>query len=105
MVGHPEIDRWSLMMHRHIADRIEAGEDFPLQKAAENLERWKQRQGVLWPAQEEWVGMLQWPRARLIALLRAADDEEATRLRSTSPFAGVVDQRLRLELLREARAA
>lgn len=105
MVGHPDIDRWSWMMHRHIADRIEAGEEFPLQRAAQNLERWRQRNGGLVPAQEEWIGILQWPRERLLAMLRAADDEEATRLRSNSPFAGVIDERLRLELLREARAA
>jgi hypothetical protein len=104
MAGHPHIDRWSLMMHRHIADRIEAGDESPLQIATGNLARWKERNGGLVRSQEEWVAILQWPTSRLLEMLRS-DDEEATRLRSSSPFAGAIDQRLRIELLREARAA
>lgn len=105
MAGHPHIERWSLLMHRSIADRIEAGDPEPMRKAAENLERWGRLHGELSPAQAEWIAILAWPMPRLLALLREPDDQEAIRLRGNSPFAGVVDQQLRLELLREARAA
>jgi len=60
--------------------------------------------GGLAPALVEWVEILRWPRARILELLRD-EGENATRIRSSSPFAGAIDQRLRLELLREARAA
>jgi hypothetical protein len=104
MPGHPEIDRFSLLMHRHLADRIEAGDDAPLAKAASNLARWERQHGGLEPACREWVEILTWPKARIVALLRE-ETEHATRLRSSSPFAGAIDRRFRLELLREARAA
>jgi len=104
MAGHPHIDRWSLAMHCHIADRIEAGDEAPLRIAASNLERWSVKHGGLAPALVEWVEILRWPRARILELLRD-EGENATRIRSSSPFAGAIDQRLRLELLREARAA
>jgi hypothetical protein len=104
MTGHLHIDRWSLLMHRHIADRIEAGDEAPLRIAAANLERWSIRHNGLAPALREWIDILQWPRERLLHLLRD-DEENATRIRSSSPFAGAIDQRLRLELLRETRAA
>jgi len=105
MAGHAHIERWSLLMHRSIADRIEAGDPEPLRKAAENLERWRHLHGELNPAQAEWIAILAWPASRLLAMLRDADGQEAIRLRSNSPFAGVIDQRQRIELLHEARAA
>jgi hypothetical protein len=104
MAGHPEIDRWSLLMHRHLADRIEAGDREPMRKAASNLARWEKQHGQLEPACREWRAILEWPLDRIVALLRE-ETENATRIRSSSPFAGAIDQRLRLELLREARAA
>lgn len=105
MAGHPHIERWSLLMHRNIADRIEAGDREPLRKATENLDRWRRLHGELSPAQAEWIAILAWPTLRLLAMLRDPDDQEAIRLRGNSPFAGVVDQQQRIELLREARAA
>ncbi len=104
MAGHPEIDRWSLLMHRHLADRIEAGDDTPVAKATSNLARWERLHGEFEPAYREWAEILTWPKSRIVALLRE-ETENATRIRSSSPFAGAIDQRLRLELLREARAA
>ena len=104
MAGHPEIDRWSLLMHRHLADRIDAGDGEPLRIASSNLARWEKQHGGLQPALREWLGILSWPAPRITALLRE-ESENATRIRSSSPFAGAIDQRLRLELLRAARAA
>jgi hypothetical protein len=102
--GHPEIDRWSLAMHRHLADRIETGDEEPIRIAKANLARWEKLHGSLEPSHAEWIGILSWPTARLLALLRE-ESENATRIRSSSPFAGAIDRRLRLDLLRAARAA
>jgi hypothetical protein len=104
MPGHPKIDRWSLLMHRHLADRIDSGDDKPLRIASSNLARWDKQRGGSEPALREWAGILSWPVARITALLRE-EGENATRIRSSSPFAGAIDQRLRLELLRAARGA
>ena len=105
MAGHPHIERWSLLMHQHIADRIEQGDSSPIRLAQENLDRWRLRQGELDAAQSEWLKILAWPVPRLLSLLRDANSQEAVRLRSTSPFAGSLDEQLRIELLRDARAA
>jgi hypothetical protein len=91
-------------MHRHLAARIESGDVEPLRKASANLTRWERQDAGLQPALREWVETLAWPTPRLVALLREAS-ENATRIRSSSPFAGAIDQRLRLEFLRESRAA
>ncbi|HJT99070.1 MAG TPA: hypothetical protein VJ696_12215 [Rhodanobacteraceae bacterium] len=91
-------------MHRHLADRIEAGDGEPVRIARANLARWENRWGELPPALREWVELLAWPTSRFVSLLRE-ETENATRIRSSSPFAGAIDQRLRLELLRAARAA
>ena len=104
MAGHPEIDRWSLLMHRHIADRMDSGDGEPLRIASSNLARWEKQHGGLQPSLGEWVEILTWPVPHIAALLRE-ESENATRIRSSSPFAGAIDQRLRLELLRAARAA
>jgi len=105
MNGHAHIEYWSLLMHQCIAERIEQGDLEPLRIAAQNLDRWLRLHGELSLAQSEWVPILGWPTARLLTLLRNAEDEEAIRLRSNSPFAGAIDPQLRLGLLREARAA
>ena len=105
MEGHARIERWSLLMHRRIAERLEQGDEGVLAIARRNLARWQHEHGRLTAAQAEWIELLAWPAQRLAALLRDAHDPDAVRLRSNSPFAGALDAASRLELLREARAA
>lgn len=105
MAGHAHIERWSLLMHRHIADRIEGGDLAPLRAARQNLANWRRRHGELTFAQSEWGVILAGPLPQLLAILRDSGDQEAIRLRGNSPFAGALDDRLRVELLHEARAA
>lgn len=105
MAGHPHIERWSLLMHARIADLLERGDHSPITLARENLDRWRQREGELSRAQSEWLDILDWPLPRMLALLRDPNGQEAIRLRGTSPFAGALEPKLRIELLHEARAA
>lgn len=105
MAEHAELDRWSWLMHCRIADRIAGGDVYPLAVARANLQRWREANGELSAAQVEWVEMLEWPTDRLLGVLRDQVNEEAVRLRSNSPFAGVLDERTRLTLFDEARAA
>ena len=104
MSGHSHIDRWSLLMHGVIAERIERGDPEPVRIARANLDRWRSANGSLDRAQAEWSELLMLPSDRLGALLRQ-DGDDATRLRSNSPFAGVLDTTTRLELFHEARGA
>lgn len=92
-------------MHRRIAARFLAGDGEPVAKARANLAQWSaDRQGQLAPAHREWMALLDRASAEELAALIASDDEEADRLRSSSPFAGVIDQRERIELWRQALA-
>ncbi|HET8941659.1 MAG TPA: hypothetical protein VFN13_06715 [Rudaea sp.] len=58
MAGHPHIERRSLLMHRHIADRNERGDFSPIELAKGNLDGWRMRQGELDAAQWEWLEIL-----------------------------------------------
>ena len=104
MSDHAVIDRWSLLMHAVVADRLEAGDEAPLRIARENLSRWSAANGGLSRAQAEWLPWLQAARPLLVALLRERS-ENATRMRSSSPFAGAISNELRLRLFDEARTA
>jgi hypothetical protein len=104
MNAQHSLDRWSLLMHQAVADRLAAGDVEPLRIARANLARWDAANDGLSAAQAEWVAWLACDVATLVALLREPG-ENATRLRSTSPFAGAISNELRLRLFDEARAA
>lgn len=89
-------------MHRVIAERLRSGDLSPLERARSNLERWEHQFGGALPAAYlEWVAILD---SGLDAVLRVLDegDEDAVRIRSSSPFAGVLNPRERWEILRRA---
>jgi hypothetical protein len=85
--SHEWIDRRSLALHEAIAAKIE-GDPQLLDVARGNLKRWleiSQR-----PALLEWQRRLDdTPVPQLIAFLRSRD-EDAARLRQSSPFAGLL---------------
>jgi len=92
MRSHEWIDRRSLALHEAVAARIEAEPEL-LELARTNLRRWLAAGGP--PVLEEWQRVLACSSlAELLALLRSPG-ERATRLRQSSPFAGVLapDQR------------
>lgn len=98
------LDRWSLMMHEAVAARLAVGDAQPLQIARENLARWAAANDGLSVAQAEWLPWLACDVSTLVSLLRETT-ENATRLRSNSPFAGAISAELRLRLFDEARSA
>ncbi len=102
MSDHERIDRQVAAMHRVIAERLRAGDLSPLEKARSNLERWEQQFGGVLPAGYlAWVAILD---SGLDAALRVleGEDQESVRIRSSSPFAGVLSPRERWEILRRA---
>lgn len=94
---HRILDARSLAMHCKIAQKISRDPDL-LDKARENLERWRAKSRKPLPqCLREWQEILKrpWPE---IAELITSMSEDATRLRSSSPFAGVLsdDERDRI---------
>jgi len=91
---HRILDARSLAMHCKIAQKITRDPNL-LNKAKANLERWSAKSRDPRPQYlREWEQILErpWPE---IAELITSMSEDATRLRSSSPFAGVLttDQR------------
>ena len=102
MSDHERIDRQVAAMHSIIAERLRSGDLSPLHKARSNLKRWEQQFGGVLPAGYlEWVALLD---SGLEAVLRVleGEDQDSVRIRSSSPFAGVLSPRERWEILKRA---
>jgi hypothetical protein len=95
--SHEWIDRRSLALHEAVAAKLEADPTL-IEVARTNLSRWLQLNPAA--ALVEWRDLLQVKSLpQVIALLRSTD-EESTRLRQSSPFAGVLTQAERNAILR-----
>lgn len=102
--SHEWIDQRSLALHDRVATKLEADPQL-LEEARANVERWL-RSAPSAPLLE-WRHLLQvTPLPRLLELLRSRS-EMATRLRQSSPFAGLLTPDERLAILRryESRRA
>jgi hypothetical protein len=93
---HTELDRRSLMMHRAIAQRLRRDPAL-LEVAQANLAKWDCSERGWW---REWSAILRQPLEAVIALLES-EDEEACRLRQSSPFAGILNPREVWDLKRQ----
>ena len=82
-----------LRSHRLIAEKIDADRSL-LEIPQRNLDRWRELQGEDIPACAEWRELLKQPWEHIRALI-VADTEESTRLRLSTPFAGILSQRER----------
>lgn len=100
MRGHQLIDARSLAFGREIAAML-AHRPSLVETAKANLARWmKTAAPATLPALQEWAGALDGPIEGVVALL-TADDERATRLRQSNPFAGVLPPVVRNRIIRE----
>ena len=100
---HRILDARSLAMHCKIAQKISRDPDL-LNKAKANLERWSAKsKGPLPKYLHEWQEILDrpWPE---IAEIITSMSEDATRLRSSSPFAGVLTADERKQIYAAFRA-
>ena len=100
MKDHRLIDERSLAFDRLTAAKLKANPAL-VEKARDNVRRWLAScsEGVR-PALLEWQAALDGPLEALLALLTSSD-ERATRLRQSSPFAGVLSPAERNAILRE----
>lgn len=104
MRSHQWIDRRSLALHEAVAAKLAERPEL-LDVARDNVERWLRDRPV--PALMEWRDLLQHePLSAILDVLRSRS-EAATRLRQSSPFAGVLTSEERDAILRrhEPRSA
>jgi hypothetical protein len=100
---HRILDARSLAMHCKIVQKISL-DPFLLDKAKSNLSRWSAKFDGPKPRYlEEWQEILDkpWP---TIAEKITSMSEDATRLRSSSPFAGILSKRERDQIYAAFRA-
>lgn len=100
---HRILDARSLAMHCKIAQKISHNREL-LNKAKRNLARWRAKFDGPKPRYlDEWAELLDrpWPE---IAELITNMSEEATRLRSSSPFAGILSDEERDRIYAAFRA-
>jgi len=99
---HQRIDRQVAALHLVIARRIRSGDKGPVDRARSNLQRWQLRfGGDLPPAYAQWLAILDQGEDAVLAILEG-QDQHAVRVRSSSPFAGVLSPPERWEILRHA---
>jgi hypothetical protein len=103
MKDHRNIDARSLAFGRAIADRLITHPEL-IDQARHTLKRWmatcsSRSKGTL----EEWRSVLDGPVEEVVALLTDAG-ERATRLRQSNPFAGLLPEAERNEILRQFEA-
>jgi hypothetical protein len=87
---HSRLDERSLALHQRIAEKVLADPAL-LDKARDNLRSWQQTEGSPKLALAEWEQILSGP-TNQIAQFLTEQSERATRLRQSSPFAGVLSE-------------
>jgi hypothetical protein len=100
--SHAFLDEFALAYHYAVAKRLRAEPKAVLERARQNLDRWTEGDtfgpGDL-ASLEEWRQILDEEGVgRLIEIMTDPSDE-GQRLRSSSPFVGVLSPELRLEIL------
>ena len=85
----------SLEMHRLIATKLEADPSL-LERARSNISRWKNQRGER-PAYLEWEEILSSGMDRILQVL-TSEDQASARLRSSTPFTGILSDTERIQL-------
>ena len=83
-------DERSMALHRQIAKRLRTDPTL-WEIPKRNLAKWKQRRGRLTLAAREWERILNTNTKERILSILENDSEESVRLRSSSPFTGILD--------------
>ena len=87
------VDRYSLILHRAIAEKMLRDEERILRIARSNLDRWLKKEsfaGSTGIPLREWQQILENSTSAQIRRILTADTDESQRLRSSSPFTGIL---------------
>ena len=93
---HTRIDERSLALHGRVAEKL-SSDPALLGIARQNIVRWQSASDTASPALAEWRQILDGSLTDVIALMTERS-ERATRLRQSSPFAGVLTEAERLSI-------
>lgn len=102
--GYRQQDLRSIAFHKVIADKLRRDPGL-LSVAFENIERWT-RLGYsrsTWPLYEKWQELLRGPFDVLVEKL-TEDSDAMQQLRSATPFAGILTNAERWEVIEQTRA-
>lgn len=83
------IDLFNLMLHRAVAEKLRREPENVLQIARDNLNKWLKNKN---PALLEWKNILDTETPEKIIKIISQDTDEGQRLRSSSPFAGILSE-------------
>ena len=87
----------SLRMHRMVAERYRDTPEAVIQFGLENLKKWQQ-QGVDCEDFRMWEEILR-DRPQILPAMLCGSGEEAVRMRQSSPFAGLIPEDIRRQIL------
>lgn len=93
-----DTDFRSLDYHRLIAQKIRNNPAL-LSVATNNIARWKHQNDFPQPYLDEWLAHIAQGLEHVLKFI-VEESENAARLRSSSPFSGILTQRERLDILR-----
>lgn len=88
--SHRKHEQRSLLMHSLVGQRLRRSPAETIRFALDNLQRWRQK-GVECDDFAVWERLLQSEPERILQTLEG-EDEEAVRLRQSSPFVGLVPE-------------
>lgn len=92
-----QLSDWrSLDFHKLIAEKIRANPSL-VQKALSNMKRWEEQNGCHETLWDDWLVIIESGLEPLIDFMTSESDE-AQRLRSSSPFVGILTQEERNEI-------
>ena len=83
------MDLFSLMLHVSVAEKLRLNSDEVLRIARRNLSEWLKNEH---PAHLEWQKIIEAKNPQEIIKLIIQDTDEGQRLRSSSPFVGVLTE-------------
>lgn len=83
------VDLFNLTLHRAVAEKLRRNPETVLQTARNNLKNWLQNNNF---ALLEWQNILETSTPEEIIKIISQDTDEGQRLRSSSPFAGVLSE-------------
>ena len=93
------VDERSRALHLKIAYKLRNHPEF-WTIPEQNLRRWEEKMGGVPPAMYEWYRILRTASREEILSLLESPSEEAARLRSSSPFTGILSQDERAEIMK-----
>lgn len=100
--SHAFVDTFALLYHLAVAERLRDRPEEIVSHARQNLRRWMDENGMGGGVRltlEEWQEIIDSSSVERLIEILTEESDEGQRLRSSSPFVGVLTSKERLEIL------